>query len=105
MNYYLCASDLFVLPSLDEGNPIVMFEALGLGLPFIGTDVGGIKEIIKTNDYGYVIKPKNSIMLSEYIDKSLTKQWDKKKIIDYSKNFTWNKIGLKIEKIYKKVIS
>ena len=49
---YINTSDFFVLPSLGEGNPIVMFEAIGCGKPFIGTKVGGVPEIIASEDYG-----------------------------------------------------
>jgi len=43
---WMNACDLFVLPSLSEGNPTVMFECLGCGKPFVGTKVGGEPEII-----------------------------------------------------------
>lgn len=43
---WMNACDLFVLPSLNEGNPTVMFEALGCGKPFVGTKVGGVPEVI-----------------------------------------------------------
>ena len=35
------ACDLFVLPSLNEGNPVVMFEALGCRKPFVGAGSAG----------------------------------------------------------------
>jgi len=41
------ASDLFVLPSLNEGMPNAMLEALGCGLPCIGSDISGIRDILK----------------------------------------------------------
>jgi glycosyltransferase involved in cell wall biosynthesis len=40
------ASDLFVLPSLSEGMPNVLLEALGSGLPCIGSNIAGIKDIL-----------------------------------------------------------
>lgn len=46
--YWMSASDLFVLPSYFEGNPTVMFESLACGLPYVGTNVGGVKEIINS---------------------------------------------------------
>jgi glycosyltransferase involved in cell wall biosynthesis len=44
------ASDLFVLPSLNEGMPNAMLEALGLGLPCMGSDIPGIKDILKYDE-------------------------------------------------------
>ena len=41
------ASDLFVLPSLSEGMPNAMLEALGVGLPCMGSNIPGIKDILQ----------------------------------------------------------
>jgi glycosyltransferase involved in cell wall biosynthesis len=41
------ASDLFVLPSLSEGMPNALLEALGAGLPCIGSSIAGIKDILQ----------------------------------------------------------
>jgi glycosyltransferase involved in cell wall biosynthesis len=40
------ASDLFVLPSLNEGMPNAMLEALGWDLPCLGSDISGIRDIL-----------------------------------------------------------
>ena len=98
------AADLFVLPSSDEGNPTVMFEALGIGLPFIGTKVGGIPEVITSEDYGLLVEPKNSIKLANEIIIALNKKWDNKKIRDYAKQFTWGNIASDTVALYNDVI-
>ncbi|MGA2318552.1 MAG: glycosyltransferase family 4 protein [Thermodesulfobacteriota bacterium] len=41
------ASDLFILPSLNEGMPNAMLEALGLGLPCLGSTIPGVKDILQ----------------------------------------------------------
>jgi len=41
------ASDLFVMTSLSEGMPNVMLEALGAGLPCMGSNIAGIKDILQ----------------------------------------------------------
>ena len=43
----LCRSDLFVMPSLVEGLPRAMIEAMVCGLPCLGSNIGGIPELIK----------------------------------------------------------
>jgi glycosyltransferase involved in cell wall biosynthesis len=50
-------SELFILPSLFEGNPKVLLEAMACGLPVICTDVTGINSIIKHNINGFLCNP------------------------------------------------
>ena len=52
--YELRRSELFVLPSRYEGNPKALLEAMACGLPVIGTNVPGIREVIKHRWNGYL---------------------------------------------------
>ncbi|MCC7575986.1 MAG: glycosyltransferase [Methanomethylovorans sp.] len=101
---WMNACDIFVLPSLNEGNPTVMFECLGCGKPFIGTNVGGVPEIIVSDDYGSLVEPANSERLAETILLALDKTWDTTKIKAYSAQFTWAEIGKNIVEIYKTLL-
>ncbi len=101
---WMNACDLFVLSSLNEGNPTVMFECLGCGKPFVGTNVGGVPEIIINDKLGYICGPKNPDELAEKILLALNKEWDEEYILDYSKKFTSDEIAKEIFKIYEKVI-
>lgn len=58
------ASDLFVLPSLWEGSPNVLIEALACEIPAISTDVSGVREILNEN---YIIKPGDAVEIAEKI--------------------------------------
>ncbi len=42
---YYAAADLFIMPSQEEGFPRVLIEAMAMGVPFVATDVGSVKEI------------------------------------------------------------
>ncbi len=101
---YIAAADIFVLPTLDEGNPTVMFESLGCGVPFIGSRVAGIPEIIKSEKYGLLTEPENSEDLFKKIMIGLDQDWDNDKILEYAKQFTWENIAKRIIDIYQEIL-
>jgi glycosyltransferase involved in cell wall biosynthesis len=59
--------DIFVLPSLYEGLPNVVLEAMATGLPVVATAVDGTAELIVNDQTGFLIPPKNPHELSEKI--------------------------------------
>jgi predicted glycosyltransferase/glycosyltransferase involved in cell wall biosynthesis len=101
--FWINAGDVFVLPSLNEGNPTVMFECLGCAKPFIGTRVGGIPETITDETYGLLSEPGNVQELAKNILSSLSRDWDESKISAYAKQFTWENISKEILAVYSKV--
>ncbi|MDZ7724830.1 MAG: glycosyltransferase family 4 protein [candidate division KSB1 bacterium] len=60
INYFLGKADLFVLPSLSEGLPLSIIEAMYCRLPVIATNVGGIPEIIIHKKTGLLVEPADS---------------------------------------------
>ena len=63
----LAASDLFVLPSLQEAAGTALREAMAAGLPCIGTNVGGIPESIRHEDTGLLVPPGDAQALAAAI--------------------------------------
>jgi glycosyltransferase involved in cell wall biosynthesis len=61
------AADMFVLPSLSEGMPKVLFEAIAFGLPVVATNVGGITALIKDKANGLLVPPGSATALSNAI--------------------------------------
>ncbi len=61
----LRAADLFVLSSRWEGCPMVVLESMGLGVPILATDVGGVPELIFHDQTGIIIPPGNSTTMSD----------------------------------------
>lgn len=53
---YLKASDVFILPSIFEGLPIALIEAMYMGLPCVVTDVGANRELITHEQNGIIVQ-------------------------------------------------
>lgn len=100
---WMNACDIYVQPSLNEGVPTVIFEALACGKPVIGTKVGGIPEIINKKN-GILVDPKDSKQLAIVLEKGLKQKWNTDYIINYSKQFTWEKIANQIMEVYCEVL-
>ena len=64
---YMQNTDVYILPSYNEGLPISILEAMSYRKPVISTNVGGIPEIVKNNENGFLISPGNL----EQIEKSI----------------------------------
>jgi glycosyltransferase involved in cell wall biosynthesis len=56
----LDAADVFALPSLCEACPYAVLEAMAAGLPALGSDVGGVRELIRHGETGLVLPPRNA---------------------------------------------
>jgi glycosyltransferase involved in cell wall biosynthesis len=63
----LLASDVFILPSFAEGVPVSLMEAMACGIPVIGTNVGGVTELIEHGVSGMVVAPSDEQALKSAI--------------------------------------
>jgi glycosyltransferase involved in cell wall biosynthesis len=68
----LAASDLFVLPSLWEGLPMSLLEAMAAGLPIVATEVSGTVQVMIPNKTGILVPPGDSQRLAQAIEQLLS---------------------------------
>ena len=68
----LAAADLFVLPSLSEGFPFVLLEALAMGLPVVASQVNGVPELIGDHKTGLLVPPRDPQALATAIREVLS---------------------------------
>lgn len=60
-------TDVFVMPSILEGQPVALVEAMSYGKPIIATTVGGIPELITDGENGLLCPPHDPVSLAEKI--------------------------------------
>lgn len=101
---HLLKSDLFILPSLTEGMPISVLEAMSMSLPVILTNVGGMSELVQKNG-GFLIEKNNLEQLYDaimyYINNpaklEIAGKINREFIIN---NFNWNIHSNKLFNVY-----
>lgn len=62
---YIAASDVMVFPSVREGMPVCLMEALAMGVPAITRDSRGCREVVRDGEDGYVLKECDVTHLAE----------------------------------------
>lgn len=63
----LAMSNVVAIPSLWEGGPLTLFEAMNLKKPVVGTPVGLMEKVIQDGKTGFIVPPENSDLLAEKI--------------------------------------
>ena len=108
-------ADILVLPSIidvtgeTEGLGVVLLEAMACRVPVIGSDVGGIKDIIKDYETGLLCEQKNPDSLAGKIIQLLSDEKLRKKVIEngfklVKEKFAWEVISDRFMNIYMEVI-
>jgi len=97
--------DIFVLPSLKEGLGLSLMEAMARGLAVIGSDVGGIKNLIQDKENGLLVSPADTKQLSEAIlallqDSARREYLGNHARIFIKQNFSLDKMLQATEKLY-----
>jgi glycosyltransferase involved in cell wall biosynthesis len=59
------AFDVFVLPSANEGTPVTAIEALASGCPVVATRVGGVPDVVRDGEDGFLVEPGDALALAE----------------------------------------
>jgi len=103
------ASSIVVVPSRMESLPTTVKEAFYLNVPVIGTNVGGIPELIKNNETGIIVPPENPSKLAQAINELLSDREKSEKLatngnIFVKNNMTWDVILPKYIQFYEDLL-
>lgn len=97
--------DVYVQPSLWEGLPMILLEAMAAGCPIVSTNVGGVSMAIKHGESGTLIEPKNpELLASEVIkllqNKELRNNYAKKGLELFEKKFSAKIMTEQYQRLY-----
>lgn len=103
---FMQQADIFVLPSLSEGFPGVILEAMACGLPVVATRVGGVVYIVKDGSNGYLIDTMNQKQIAKVLLKLLQDKRLRKEMSDNNRKearrYRWDAVAATLESIYQK---
>jgi glycosyltransferase involved in cell wall biosynthesis len=106
---WISSFDLFVLPSLSEGTPLALLEAMAIGVPVLASSVGGVPKVITDEVNGLLVSPGNSRSLGDKIlrlknNPELLSKYARAGLVTVNQNyniFDWSK---KIENSYERIL-
>ena len=98
------AADVFCLPSLWEGCPNVVIEALACGTPVVASRVGGIPDLVP-GDCGMLIPPGDPDLLAAALEQALEKDWNRRSISAFGSSRSWTDVADKVIGVFEEVLS
>lgn len=102
---YLAAMDVFMSSSLFEGLPVALLEAMAMRCPVVATSVGGIPEVIRHGENGYLVEPRSPSNLANSVLDLLQSNERSRRFGEFGRNtieggFSLQRMNRQIEAIY-----
>ena len=96
---YYGRADIFIMPSMEEGFPRVLLEAMAMGIPYVASDVGAVSEMSPEIAQRFLVKPGDVEMFAHKIENLLSdekiyeafKKEELRKVKEYSMDNVVNK--------------
>lgn len=93
------AADLSVLVSAREGMPNVVLESLACGTPVLATRVGGVPEVLVSEQLGILVEPSVEAIAAG-IERALNSKWHREVISRHARTRTWDSVAEEVEKYF-----
>ena len=101
----IAACSVFVVTSRSEGLPTVLMEAMALERSVVGCNTYGTKEVIHSNDYGYLYQHDSLDDLIKKTEQALANSKGKKARERVLKEYDWRVVIPKIDSVYQKLLN
>jgi glycosyltransferase involved in cell wall biosynthesis len=103
-------ASMFVLPSLKEGFPKTLLEAMACGKPVIVSDIPGVREVVENGSSGILVPPGDSEALAQAIVKLLNEKDLRLKLGERVRRlvlekYNWPKVAEQIESVFVEAIT
>ena len=97
--------DIFILPSLFEGLPLVLLEAMAASLPIVATDVGGTRQAVRDGANGFLVPSEDASGLYAAIkrlaeNQAMRETFSRNSLERFQKEFTLERMVRTYEQIY-----
>jgi glycosyltransferase involved in cell wall biosynthesis len=86
-------ASLLVLPSHEEAFPLVLLEAMSVGIPVVATNVGGVSELVRNGETGILVETADPQELAQAILDVLGSAETSEQLSAAAYNFVWEKFG------------
>ncbi len=96
---WMGASDLFCLPSLREGMPNVVLEALASGRPVVATRVGAVPDLVNESS-GILVPPADPQSLARAISEAMSRTWSPEQIRARVQDMSWERAAARYADIF-----
>ena len=103
------AADVVVMPSHYESFGMVALEAMACGTPVIATDVGGLSQLVRDGETGFLVPGMDLVALAESLGKVLSDKKLRERLgkqaSEYAEAYAWPGIAGQVIDLYKNILT
>jgi glycosyltransferase involved in cell wall biosynthesis len=106
----LAGADIFVRPSLLEGMPLTVLEAMACGLPVVATRIAGTVEVVEEGATGFLVEPGNITQLADRLcvlleDGDLRREMGQRGRMLVESGHDWDDIAQQTARVYQELLA
>lgn len=96
---WMSAADVLCLASSSEGWPNVVHEALACGCPVVANDVGAVRQMLPSEEYGFIVPVSDDTRLAAALQRALQKTWDRPEISAWGRSRNWRQVAIELSTV------